>query len=125
MQLIPATAERFGVSDSTDPTQNIKGGVAYLDWLMKRFDRDPLMVIAAYNAGEGAVDANARRAALCRNPRLCAEGAGRLAGGAGPVPDAAGAGDRPLRVQGDLGQQLIGADRGCLETVWFRYGTRM
>jgi len=59
MQLIPATAERFGVADSTDPAQNIEGGVAYLDWLMKRFDRDPLMVLAAYNAGEGAVDANA------------------------------------------------------------------
>ena len=58
MQLIPATAARFGVSDSTDPVQNIKGGVAYLDWLMKRFDHDPLMVIAAYNAGEGAIDAN-------------------------------------------------------------------
>jgi soluble lytic murein transglycosylase-like protein len=58
MQLIPATAERFGVSDSTDPAQNIRGGVAYLDWLMKEFDRDPLMVIAAYNAGEGAVKAN-------------------------------------------------------------------
>jgi Transglycosylase SLT domain len=59
MQLIPATAERFGVTDSTDAGQNIKGGVAYLDWLMKRFDRDPLMVLAAYNAGEGAVEANA------------------------------------------------------------------
>jgi soluble lytic murein transglycosylase-like protein len=58
MQLIPATAERFGVTDSKDATQNIRGGVAYLDWLMKRFDRDPLMVLAAYNAGEGAVDAN-------------------------------------------------------------------
>jgi soluble lytic murein transglycosylase-like protein len=59
MQLIPATAERFGVTDSKDPAQNIRGGVAYLDWLMKRFDRDPLMVLAAYNSGEGAVDANA------------------------------------------------------------------
>ena len=58
MQLIPATAERFGVTDSTDPAQNIRGGVAYLDWLMKEFDRDPLMVLAAYNAGEGAVRAN-------------------------------------------------------------------
>ncbi len=58
MQLIPATAARFGVRDSTDPAQNIKGGVAYLDWLMDRFDRDPLMVLAAYNAGEGAVAAN-------------------------------------------------------------------
>lgn len=58
MQLIPATADRFGVSDSTDPHENIKGGVAYLDWLMKEFDRDPVMVIAAYNAGENAVKSN-------------------------------------------------------------------
>lgn len=58
MQLMPATAERFGVSDSTDPVQNIKGGVAYLDWLMKEFGGDPVMVLAAYNAGEGAVKAN-------------------------------------------------------------------
>ena len=58
MQLIPATAERFGVTDSTDPAQNIKGGVAYLDWLLDEFDNDPLMVLAAYNAGEGAVRRN-------------------------------------------------------------------
>jgi hypothetical protein len=58
MQLIPATAERFGVSDSTDPVQNIRGGVAYLDWLLDEFDNDPVMVLAAYNAGEGAVRAN-------------------------------------------------------------------
>lgn len=58
MQLIPATAARFGVADATDPAQNIKGGVAYLNWLMGEFDRDPLMVLAAYNAGEGAVRAN-------------------------------------------------------------------
>ncbi|MDR5651976.1 lytic transglycosylase domain-containing protein [Ruixingdingia sedimenti] len=59
MQLIPATASRFGVADSTDPMENIKGGVAYLDWLMREFDADPLMVLAAYNAGEGAVRGNA------------------------------------------------------------------
>lgn len=58
MQLIPATAERFGVTDAKDPAQNIRGGVAYLDWLMDRFDGDPLMVLAAYNAGEGAVERN-------------------------------------------------------------------
>jgi Transglycosylase SLT domain len=58
MQLIPATAERFGVKDSSDPVQNIKGGVAYLDWLLNEFDNDPVMVLAAYNAGEGAVKAN-------------------------------------------------------------------
>jgi soluble lytic murein transglycosylase-like protein len=58
MQLIPATAARFGVADAKNPAQNIKGGVAYLNWLMGQFDRDPLMVLAAYNAGEGAVTAN-------------------------------------------------------------------
>ena len=58
MQLIPDTAKRFGVTDLTDPVQNIKGGVAYLDWLMGQFNRDPVMVLAAYNAGEGAVTAN-------------------------------------------------------------------
>jgi len=55
MQLMPDTAKRFGVEDSSIATQNIKGGVAYLDWLMKEFDRDPVMVLASYNAGEGAV----------------------------------------------------------------------
>ncbi len=58
MQLIPATATRFGVTDATDPVQNIKGGVAYLNFLMNTFNRDPIMVLAAYNAGEGAVTAN-------------------------------------------------------------------
>lgn len=58
MQLIPATAKRFGVTDASDPVQNIAGGVAYLNWLMQEFNRDPLMVLAAYNAGEGAVRAN-------------------------------------------------------------------
>jgi soluble lytic murein transglycosylase-like protein len=58
MQLIPDTATRFGVTDATDPAQNIKGGVAYLNWLSKEFNRDPLMMLAAYNAGEGAVRAN-------------------------------------------------------------------
>jgi len=58
MQLMPATAERFGVKDRTDPVQNIKGGVAYLAWLMKEFNNDPVMVLAAYNAGEGAVRKN-------------------------------------------------------------------
>lgn len=58
MQLIPDTAKRFGVTDALDSAQSIQGGVAYLDWLMGNFNRDPIMVIAAYNAGEGAVAAN-------------------------------------------------------------------
>ncbi len=57
MQLIPATAARFGVTDVFDADQNIAGGVAYLDWLMGEFDRDPVLVLAGYNAGEGAVRA--------------------------------------------------------------------
>ena len=58
MQLIPDTAKRFGVTDITNPAQNIKGGVAYLNLLMNMFNRDPVLVLAAYNAGEGAVQAN-------------------------------------------------------------------
>ncbi len=58
MQLIPATAKRFGVKDSKNPVENIRGGVAYLDWLMKEFGNDPVMVLAAYNAGENAVKRN-------------------------------------------------------------------
>jgi soluble lytic murein transglycosylase-like protein len=58
MQLIPATAERFGVTDSNDPIQNIKGGVAYLEWLLNEFDGDPILALAGYNAGEGAVRSN-------------------------------------------------------------------
>ncbi|MEM6939616.1 MAG: lytic transglycosylase domain-containing protein [Pseudomonadota bacterium] len=55
MQLMPATAARFGVEDSFSPAANIAGGVAYLDWLMEAFDQDPILVLAGYNAGEGAV----------------------------------------------------------------------
>ncbi|MFD2739186.1 lytic transglycosylase domain-containing protein [Sulfitobacter aestuarii] len=55
MQLMPATAARFGVGDSLAAPQNIAGGVKYLDWLMGEFDRDPILVLAGYNAGEGAV----------------------------------------------------------------------
>lgn len=58
MQLIPDTAARFGVTDATDPAQNIRGGVVYLDWLLARFDGDPLLALAGYNAGEGAVERN-------------------------------------------------------------------
>lgn len=55
MQLMPATAERFGVQDRTAATENIMGGVRYLDWLMGEFERDPILVLAGYNAGEGSV----------------------------------------------------------------------
>ena len=55
MQLIPETAERFGVRKIMDPRENIRGGLAYLRWLMAYFEGDVQLVTAAYNAGEGAV----------------------------------------------------------------------
>lgn len=56
MQLIPDTAERFGVRNIRDPEQNVRGGLAYLRWLLSRFDHNVALASAAYNAGEGAVD---------------------------------------------------------------------
>ncbi|MDU9002476.1 lytic transglycosylase domain-containing protein [Sedimentitalea todarodis] len=55
MQLMPDTAARFGVTDSMIPADNISGGVKYLDWLMGKFNNDPILVLAGYNAGEGSV----------------------------------------------------------------------
>lgn len=55
MQLMPDTARRFGVTDSLSPAQNIRGGVAYLDWLMTEFGGDVVLALAGYNAGENAV----------------------------------------------------------------------
>ncbi len=56
MQLMPPTARRFGVTDSYDAAQNIRGGVQYLSWLLKRFNGNLTLAAAGYNAGEGAVD---------------------------------------------------------------------
>ena len=56
MQLIPETAARFKVRDVHDPEQNIRGGIAYLRWLLSYFEGDLRLVTAAYNAGEGAVE---------------------------------------------------------------------
>lgn len=56
MQLMPATAKRFGCDDPHDPAANIKAGTKYLAWLLKRFDGDVTLALAGYNAGEGAVD---------------------------------------------------------------------
>ena len=59
MQLMPATAARFGVEDRLAPKQSISGGVKYLDWLMSEFGGDPILVLAGYNAGEGSVRTHA------------------------------------------------------------------
>ncbi len=56
MQLIPETAARFAVGNVWDPEQNLRGGMAYLRWLLDYYDGDLTLALAGYNAGEGAVD---------------------------------------------------------------------
>lgn len=56
MQLIPETAERYGVRDVWNAEQNTRGGLAHLRWLLQRFEGDVALVSAAYNAGAGAVE---------------------------------------------------------------------
>jgi len=55
MQLMPGTAERYGVSDRYDPAQNLRGGSTYLRDLLEMFDNDLQLALAGYNAGENAV----------------------------------------------------------------------
>jgi soluble lytic murein transglycosylase-like protein len=56
MQLMPDTAARFAIANPLDPVENMRGGARYLRWLMDRFDGELELVLAAYNAGEGAVE---------------------------------------------------------------------
>ena len=55
MQLMPATARRFGVKDIWSPMENILGGIKYLSWLNREFNGNTSLIAAGYNAGEGAV----------------------------------------------------------------------
>jgi soluble lytic murein transglycosylase-like protein len=57
MQLMPATAERFGVRDSFDPRENVRAGARYLRLLIDKYKGDLTLALAAYNAGEGKVEA--------------------------------------------------------------------
>jgi hypothetical protein len=56
MQMMPATAKRFGLKDAFDAAANVEAGTKYLKWLLNRFDGDVSLALAGYNAGEGAVD---------------------------------------------------------------------
>lgn len=55
MQLMPATAQRYGITDPYDPAQNIQAGAKYLRYLMKKFNNDISLTLAAYNAGEATI----------------------------------------------------------------------
>jgi soluble lytic murein transglycosylase-like protein len=71
MQLMPATAARFGVRNPHDIPQAVRGGVEYFVWLLDKFDGNVLLALAGYNAGEGAVEAyRAGRAIILPNGRV-------------------------------------------------------
>ncbi len=70
MQLMPGTAARYGVKDSFNPVENIRGGAAYLRDLLDLFDQDLKLALAGYNAGENAVIRNGYQIALQRDPEL-------------------------------------------------------
>lgn len=55
MQLMPETAKRYGVADPLDPVQNLRGGARYLRYLLKKYNNDRHLALAAYNAGEASV----------------------------------------------------------------------
>ena len=69
MQLMPGTAQRFGVSKPYKPEENVRGGVTYLKWLHDRYAGNMRLVLAAYNAGEGRVD-KTREVPLIRETQM-------------------------------------------------------
>ena len=69
MQVMPATGRRFGATDLYDPLQNLQAGARYLRWLADRFNGDLSLVLAAYNAGEGAVQRHGNQVPPYRETR--------------------------------------------------------
>ena len=70
MQLMPETAKQYGVSNRRNPKENIYGGSRYLRHLLRLFDNNLVLALAAYNAGEGAVKKYGNKIPPYRNPQL-------------------------------------------------------
>lgn len=106
-QLMPSTAERFKVVDPHNPEDNLDGAARYFSWLLERFDGDVVRALAAYNAGEGAVDRHDGVPPYQETRRFVANvlrRAGRPApkaldgNGGGPAPAPASRAPRPVRL---------------------------
>lgn len=95
MQLMPATAERFGLPRvrRAEPEPNLRAGIRYLRWLLTYFDRDLTLAVAGYNAGEGAVDQHGRQVPPYRETQTYVRRVARLLARA-PALDLAATGGR-------------------------------
>ncbi|HKV39804.1 MAG TPA: lytic transglycosylase domain-containing protein [Blastocatellia bacterium] len=107
MQLMPATARRFGITNIFDPAQNIEGGARYLRFLLDKFNDDVSLALAGYNAGEGAVvDAGYQIPRFRETRNYVKSISARYGAGAGAAKSAGVSAASPAMV--------VGGGSGCL-----------